>query len=104
DLTIFSDGFESGDFSAWTRVETSSDGAATVQSGLVKSGVYAARLSETATSGSYAFARGSFSAPQADLTVTGDFRILVEGASGGNVPLFRLYDAVGARLVSLYRQ
>jgi len=36
--------------------------------------------------------------------VKGDFKILAEGASGGNVPLFRLYDPSGTRIVSLYRQ
>jgi len=77
---------------------------ATVQSGLVKTGSYAARLSETSATGSYAYARKSFSSDQTELTVRGDFQITVEGASGANVPLIRLYDAAGTRLVSLYRQ
>lgn len=102
--SLFSDGFESGDFSAWSLVKYGGDGSATVQSSVVKSGGYAARLSETVNSGSYAYARKSFASAQADLTVAGDFQITQEGASGGNVPLFRLYDSSGARLVSLYRQ
>ena len=55
--TLFADGFESGDFSAWTLVKTGGDGSATVQSSIVKSGSYAARLSETSTSGSLAYVR-----------------------------------------------
>ncbi len=56
--SVFSDGFESGDFSAggWT-VTQGGDGSATVQSATVKSGAFAARLSETANTGSVAAAR-----------------------------------------------
>jgi hypothetical protein len=102
--SLFADGFESGDFSAWTLVRTGGDGSATVQSSLVKSGTFAARLSETANTGSFAYARKSFETAQTDLTVSGDFRLLTEGASGGNVPFFRLLDAAGNRIASLYRQ
>jgi hypothetical protein len=38
------------------------------------------------------------------LTVTGWFDVLQEGASGGNVPLLRLFDPNGTRILSLYRQ
>jgi hypothetical protein len=47
--------------------------------------------------------RKTFSAVQ-DLTATGDFQLLQQGASGGNVPFFRFLDPSGTRLVSLYRQ
>jgi hypothetical protein len=103
-LALFADGFESGDFSAWTLVRTGGDGTATVQSSLVKTGAFAARLSETANTGSFAYVRQSFASPQTDLTVSGDFRLLTEGASGANVPFFRLFDGGGTRLVSLFRQ
>ena len=49
---IFSDDFESGNLSAWSTVQTAAGGAATVQSAVVKTGTYAARLSETAAAGS----------------------------------------------------
>jgi hypothetical protein len=101
--TIFSDGFESGNFSAWSSVVTGGDGTATVQSAIVSTGSYAAQLSESANTGSKAYARETFSAQQ-DLTATGDFQVLQQGASGGNVPLFRLLDPSGTRIVSLYRQ
>lgn len=102
--TLFSDGFESGNFNAWSTVRTGADGSATVQSSAVKTGTYAARLSETSTSGSYAYARKTLSAGQTQITVSGDFRIDQEGASGANVPLIRLYDGSGTRILQLYRQ
>jgi fibronectin type 3 domain-containing protein len=102
--TLFSDGFESGDFSAWSSVVTGGDGSATVQSAIVSTGTYAAKLSESSTSGSKAYVRKTFSSAQQDLTATGDFDVLQEGASGSNVPFFRLFDSSGTRLVNLYRQ
>jgi hypothetical protein len=103
-LTMVSDGFESGGFAptVWT-VRTGADGTATVQTDTVKTGTYAARLAETANTGSLAYARAAFPA-QDDLLLSGDFRVVAEGVSGGNVPLLRLFDASGTRLVSVYRQ
>jgi hypothetical protein len=101
---LFSDGFESGTFTAWTSVVTGADGSASVQSSIIKSGTYAARLSETSTAGSVAYARKTFASSQTDLTVAGDFDVLVEGTSGNHVVLLRLFDTTGARLIYLYRQ
>ena len=102
--TIFSDGFESGDFSAWSQVATGGDGAAVVQSAVVRTGVLATQLSESANAGSKAYARKTFSSVQQDLTVSGDFMVAKAGASGGNVPFFRVLDPSSARVVSVYRQ
>jgi hypothetical protein len=104
--TLFSDGFESGSFSAWTLVKTGGDGSAIVQSSIVKTGSYAAQLSETSTSGSLAYVRKTLASPQVDLTATGDFDVLQEGASGGNVPFFRFFTSAsgGTRIITLYRQ
>ncbi len=102
--TVFSDGFESGDFSAWSQVQLGGDGKAVVQSAIVSTGALAAELSESSTSGSKADARKTFSSEQLDLTASGDFQVLQQGASGGNVPLFRLLDPSSNRIVSLYRQ
>jgi hypothetical protein len=102
--TLFTDGFESGNFSSWSLVQTGGDGAAIVQSGIVRTGAVAAQLSESATSGSKAYARKTFSSAQQDLTATGDFQVRAEGASGGNVPFFRFLDPTSTRLVSVYRQ
>src|SRR6266545_4848276 len=101
---IFSDGFESGDFSAWSQVQTTGGGTAVVQSAIVRTGSLAARLSESSTAGSKAYVRKTFGSAQQDLTASGDFQVLQQGATGGNVPFFRFYDASSVRLVSLYRQ
>jgi hypothetical protein len=101
---IFSDGFESGNLSAWSTVQTGANGAAVVQSAVVKTGTYAALLSATTTAGSFAYARESLASAQTDVVAAGDFQVQAEGASGGNVPIFRLFDAAGTKLVSLYRQ
>jgi hypothetical protein len=102
--TIFSDGFESGDFSAWSTVQVGGDGKAVVQSAIVSTGALAAQLSETSNSGSKAYVRESFPAEQLNFTATGDFQVLQQGASGGNVPFFRFLDASAHRIISVYRQ
>jgi hypothetical protein len=102
--TVFSDGFESGTFGSWTSVRTAAGGTATVQSTTVKSGTRAASFASTGSSGAYAYARKGLSPALQRLTAAGDFLVKVEGASGGNVPLLRLYNTSGTRLISLYRQ
>lgn len=102
--TIFSDGFESGDFSSWSQVQTGGDGSAVVQTAIVRTRSLAAQLAESAGSGSKAYIRKTFGSPQTDLTISGDFHVLKEGASGGNVPLFRFLDPTSARVLNVYRQ
>ena len=72
--SLFADGFESGDFSAWSQVQTAGDGAAVVQSAVVRAGAVSAQLSESATAGSKAYVRKTLSASQQELTVSGDFQ------------------------------
>jgi hypothetical protein len=102
--TLFSDGFESGDFSAWSQVQTAGDGTAVVQSAIVSSGALAAQLAESSTAGSKAYVRKTFNSAQQDLSASGDFRVLQQGASGGNVPFFRFLDPSSNRIVNIYRQ
>ena len=101
--TVFSDGFESGDFSAWSQVQTSGGGTAAVQNATVRTGALAARLAESSNAGSRAYVRKTFNARQ-DLSARGDFQVRHQGASGGNVPFFRFLDPSSARIVSVYRQ
>jgi GT2 family glycosyltransferase len=101
---LFRDGFESGDFSNWTSTRVGGDGTATVQGSVVREGSFAARLSATTATGSFAYTRKTLPATEPALAVSGDFRLLAEGVSGANVPLLRLFDAAGTRLLSLYRQ
>jgi hypothetical protein len=102
--TVFSDGFESASFSAWSTVQTAGDGKAAIESTIVRTGTVAAQLSESSTAGSKAYVRKTFDAAQQDLTASGDFQVVAEGASGGNVPFFRFLDPTSARVVSVYRQ
>ena len=102
--TVFTDGFESGSLSAWSVVQTAGDGKAAIQSAVVRTGTVAAQLSESATAGSKAYLRKTFDAAQQDITASGDFQVVSEGASGGNVPFFRFLDPTSARVVSVYRQ
>jgi Calcineurin-like phosphoesterase len=101
---LFSDGFESGNFSHWSSVTVTGDGSATVQSGIVRAGSYAARFSASVNAASSAFARKDLQPGQPDVRTDGAFNVQTEGAAGGNVPLLRFFDASGNRLVSLYRQ
>jgi hypothetical protein len=101
---IFSDGFESSNFSAWSGLVVGGDGEAVVQSAIVKAGSVAAELSESSHSGSKAAVRESFAAQQLDLTATGAFQVLRQGSSGGNVPLFRFLRSDTNRILSVYRQ
>lgn len=97
----FSDGFESGTFSAWA-VRTSGEGTASVQSALVNQGSFAALLSSSTAPASSAYARASLQ-PASDVTVSGDFQVIAEGLRGASVPLLRLLDGSGARLATLQR-
>jgi Bacterial Ig-like domain/Bacterial Ig domain len=101
---LFSDDFESGTFAAWTLVKTAVDGTATVQSSVVKSGTFAARLNASSTSGSLAYVRKTLSADQTQLTITEDVQVFAEGLSTQNIPFIRIFDASGARLVGVFRQ
>jgi hypothetical protein len=101
---LFSDGFESGNFSQWSSVTISGNGSAAAQSALVRTGNYAARLSSSANADASAFARKALQSEQPDVRADGAFNVQSEGAPGGNVPFLRFFDASGNRLVSLYRQ
>jgi hypothetical protein len=101
---IFSDGFESGSFSAWSASATGGDGTATVQGSIVRTGQFAARLTESGNAGSFAKVTRSLGASQKDVTVSLDIRIDAEGPSGLVVPIVRVYDGAGTRLLSLYRR
>src|SRR2546428_1181994 len=96
----FADGFESGDFSHWTSMTVTGDGSAAVQQQTIWGGLYAARLSTTSSSTSRAYVRKAVA--DAEVHADGMFNVQAEGASGGNVPIFRFFDASGRRPISLY--
>ena len=100
---LLRDDFESGNLGNWV-VQTGGDGSAVVQSTVVQSGARAARLAASSNAGSLATIKKTFSASQTEFEVEADVRLLAQGANGGNVPVFKLYDAAGTRLVNLFRQ
>ena len=61
-------------------------------------------ISGKTTAGSYAYARKNLATSQLDVKASGDFRVVSEGASGANVPMIRLFNETGTRILSLYRQ
>lgn len=97
DALIFSDGFESGDLSMWS-VRTGNDGSAGVQSDLVKSGSFAARLRATSNPASYSYAFRDLASARTEVTVSADLLIVDEGGSGDAVPVLTLKDAKGTLL------
>jgi hypothetical protein len=103
DPVSFSDGFESAGFTNWSSVHTAIDGTALVQSSIVRSGSYAARISAPSST-SYAYLRKTLAASQTALSTSGDFDITVEGVSGQDVPIFKLYDAASTRVMYVYRR
>jgi hypothetical protein len=100
--TVFSDGFESGDLTAWTQLQTGGDGQAVVQGATVRSGLLAAQLSETANPGSLVYLRKMLSPMLLNTTASGDFDVLQQGPSA--VPLLTLLDPASAEVVGIYRQ
>ena len=83
--TVFSDGFESGDFSAWSQVQTSGGGTAAVQNATVRTGALAARLAESSNADSRAYVRKTFNARQ-DLSARGDFQVPTRGRAAATCP------------------
>jgi hypothetical protein len=102
-VTILDDGFESGALRAWT-VTTTGDGQATVSRTEAAGGIFAVHLLVGSTLGSSAAIRQSLAVQRTSLTVSVDAYIAEEGAAGRNVPILRLFDAGGRRLLSVHRQ
>jgi hypothetical protein len=90
---LFSDGFESGNLSAWT-----SSRGLTVQSAVVRNGSFGAR--GTATNGS-TYAKKTLPASYADVTYRASFRY--DGAApSGSATIMRLRTAADKALVGVY--
>jgi hypothetical protein len=98
-----SQSFESGALPATASIRTVGDGVARVVQGPAGNTTQVAELSSTTTKGSYAYYRLDLCQGTA-MDVTADFLVAREGQTAGNVPLFRLFNQDGTRLLSLYRQ
>ncbi|WP_225753255.1 Ig-like domain-containing protein [Actinotalea sp. Marseille-Q4924] len=97
------DDFESGAFGKWSTVRLGGDGTAAVLATGGLNGTAGASLSATVNTGSLAYIRKTFEST-ADLTVDLDVTVTKEGLSGANVPLLRLFDPSGRRVLSVFRQ
>jgi glucose/arabinose dehydrogenase/PKD repeat protein len=91
--SLFSDGFESGNLSAWTSAP-----GLVVQSQQVFAGSFAARATST---GSPAWAYKQLSAAQSELFYSMRFKVLSQGAN--NVSLGKLRTATGGPILAFYR-
>jgi hypothetical protein len=101
---LFEDNFESGTLGRWASVKTGPDSSAIVDTTAGRYGQAAAHLSAGLVDGAFAAARVVLPSPQAALTVDLDVKVHLEGPTGANVPLLRLFDSKGNRLVTIYRQ
>jgi len=101
---LFSDGFESGDFSAWTAVFVGPNGSAELQTDTVWSGSNAARLSGATDPGAVVYLNKTLSSSETELTISGYFLVEQEGARKGDVPFLQIYAENGTRLLTFYRQ
>ena len=101
---LFQDNFESGTLSRWEKVQTGPGSTAIVDTTAGRYGQAAAHLSAGWEEGAFATVRVALRSPQTSFDVGFDVKVHDEGPSGGNVPLLRLFDAAGKRLVTIYRQ
>jgi hypothetical protein len=101
---LFEDTFESGTLSRWTSVKTGPGSTAVVETAAGRYGQDAAHLEAGSDEGAFAYARVALPSAQATLTVGLDVKVHLEGPLGANVPLLRLFDSRGKRLVTIYRQ
>jgi len=101
---LFEDTFESGTLGHWTHVQTGAGSTAVVDTAAGRYGQAAAHLVAGSADGSFADARVALPSPQTNLTVDLDVKVHLDGPVGANVPLLRLFDRDGKRLVTIYRQ
>lgn len=102
--TVLSDGFESNNFSNWTRVVQEADATAVVQTNTVKIDNCAAKIHVTANTGSRANISKTLPSASREVWATGWFNITRQGAStASNVPTFRFFNG-STRILDVSRQ
>lgn len=100
--TVLADNFEAYNLDKWSGTGVSGDGSAIVTSALAKTGNCAALLHATSNSSSRAYLTKALPAGSGAAHLDGWFNITAEGASGSNVPYWRLFNGSN-RLVDVYR-
>lgn len=98
------DGFETGTLELWPIVKTGPSSTAAADPDHARTDAYGAHLAAGSAEGAFAFARHPLARSPSRLELAMDFRVLAEGAANSNVPLVRLLDSDGSRIVSVYRQ
>jgi calcineurin-like phosphoesterase family protein len=92
-VTLFSDGFESGDLSKW-----SASANATVNGNVVAAGSWAGRTASAANGASWV--RANLSSPQNEVYARVKFNVLTQGAN--EVPVLRLRDGNNSLLLTIF--
>jgi len=90
DVSIFSDGFESGNLAAWT-----SSSGMIAQQGLVFTGSWAGRATTSATAG---YASATLVPPRTDVTLSAHVEVI---SAGSRLTLLRVRTGTGTGIVSL---
>jgi len=98
---VLADNFEAFNLNKWTGTGVSGDGTATVSTSAAKTGNCGALLHVTTSSASRAYLNKTVGS--SEVWADGWFNVKAEGASGSNVPYWRLFDSSGNRLVDVYR-
>jgi hypothetical protein len=100
--TVIADNFEAFNLNKWTGTGVSGDGSAVVDTSAAKTGNCGALLHVTANASSRAYLNKTLGGAT-EVWADGWFNVKTEGASGSNVPYWRLFDSGGNRLVDVYR-
>jgi hypothetical protein len=97
------DGFETGDLADWEAI-VGTGSLVQVEEGIARTDRRAVHLRAGSDPDARAAARFALPSPQHVIDVDLDFLLRAEGPEKANVPLVRLFDAAGERLLSVYRQ
>ena len=101
---LFEDDFESGTLSRWPKILTGPGSTVAVDNTAGRFGQAAIHLSASSVEGAFAAARVVLKSPQARVNIGLDVKVHSEGPAEGNVPMLRLFDPAGHRLLTIYRQ
>lgn len=99
---VLADNYESYNLNKWTGTGVAGDGAAYVTADTAHTGNCSALVHVTGNSGSRAYLSKTLPAGSDDVYLDGWFNVRAEGASGNNVPFWRLFNG-DARLADIYR-
>jgi hypothetical protein len=101
---VITDGFEAGHPTGGGTFATGPHSVGRVEAGGARSDRYAAHLAAAGLPEAFAVLRYPLAGAEGDIAISMDVKVVAEGDPGGNVPLMRLLQRDGARVVSVYRQ